>query len=71
MSSGAHCVVEVHLKLSYEAMQAMAMGEELSIEIEEEDLRVCLAASDEAVARFKDAVQKTLLVMAPSGPHAH
>lgn len=64
-------MVEIRLTLGYEVLTSLLCGEEMTVEVEEEDMRIVLRANDEAIKRFTDNMEKVLLAMASRGPHAH
>ena len=64
-------MTELQLVLSLEALQAMAHGNELVMDVQgegEDVLRVILRCDDHALATIKDQVEKAMLhFLAPSG----
>jgi len=58
-------VIELRLALSLEAMRAIAEGDELVFDIEEDSVRVFISCDDEAVNAFYTQVQRALLHMLP------
>jgi len=58
-------VTELRFALSLEAMQAIANGTELVIDMESEGVRVFISCDDEAVNAFYIQVQRALLHMLP------
>lgn len=64
-------MIEIHLKLHYEVITSLLCGEAAAVTIEEEDVRIVLQASDEAIKKFLDNTQKVVLAMADTGPSAH
>lgn len=64
-------MTELHLALSIEAMQAMAHGQELVLDMEDEGTRVFLRCDDAAINTFRQQVEKALLHMLPANPTPH
>lgn len=68
MWTGVCCVVEIQLTLTYAAIQSLAIGEPLTTDIDEENIRVTLIASEDAVSRFQSAAKQVALMLAATGP---
>lgn len=64
-------MVEIRLTLGYEVLTSLLCGEEMAVEVEDEDMRIVLRANDEAIKRFTDNVEKVLLALAQPGSHKH
>lgn len=64
-------MIEIHLRLHYEVLTSLLCGETAAVTIEEEDMRIVLKASDEAIKKFVENTQKVVLAMADTGPSAH
>ena len=64
-------MIEIHLRLHYDVLTSLLCGEAAAVTIEEEDMRIVLKASDEAVKKFVENTQKVLLAVANTGPNAH
>lgn len=60
---------ELVIRLNLQAMQAMAAGHELVIDVD--GVRVCMRCDDETVEAFSDSVQKALLHQLPAMPGVH
>ena len=58
-------MIELRLALSLEAMRAIAEGDELVFDVEEEGVRMFVSCDDEAVNAFHTQVQRALLHMLP------
>jgi non-homologous end joining protein Ku len=65
--SGVRCVVEVRLTLTYDAIRGLVSGETMAVEIEEEDLRVVLIASEQTVELFRAAQQQVAMLLGTPG----
>ena len=64
-------MTEVRLELSREALEAIVRGEELVLDIAEENLRVFLACDQVTLEHFASAVQRAMLHLLPVGDSKH
>ena len=60
---------ELVIRLNLQAMQAMAAGDELVLDVD--GLRVCMRCDDETVEVFSQSVQKALLHQLTPVPGVH
>jgi len=58
-------MVELRLALSLEAMEAIAQGAELVLDVEADDVRVFIRCDAATVNAFQTQVQRALLHMLP------
>lgn len=56
-------MVEVHLTLDFEAMRALASGEQLAAKIESEDMVVIVSTTPETVEQLEAAAMQAVLMM--------
>lgn len=64
---------ELHLALSYGAVQALAQGDELVFDIGEggDAVRVILCCDDDALVTFKERIEQAMLHLLPVGTEKH
>ena len=62
-------MTELHLALSYGAVQALAQGDELVFDVE--DVRVILRCDDDAVLTFRDRIEQAMLHLLPVDSQKH
>jgi non-homologous end joining protein Ku len=53
--------------MTYDAIRGLVSGETMAVEIEEEDLRVVLIASEQTVELFRAAQQQVALMLGTPG----
>lgn len=58
-------MVELRLALTLDAMEAIAQGAELVLDVEEDDVRVFIRCDAATVNAFQTQVQRALLHMLP------
>lgn len=66
-------MTELQLVLSLEAIQAMAHGSELVLDIADEQgtTRVMLRCDDHALATVREQIERAMLHMLPTDPKKH
>lgn len=66
-------MTELHLALSFTAVQALAQGNELVFDVDDGDekMRVMLRCDDVALKTFKARIESALLHMLPADPKIH
>jgi hypothetical protein len=64
-------MVELRLALTLQAMEAIAHGAELVLDVADDDVRVFIRCDDATVSAFQTQVQRALLHMLPVGDLPH
>lgn len=66
-------MTELHLSLSYGALDALVHGNEIVFDVEDEHgtVRVMLRCDDDAVMTIRERIEKAMLHLLPVGEQRH
>lgn len=64
-------MTELRIALSLEAMQALAGGTELVLDLDEHETRLFLSCDEACIDTFQAQVHQALMRLLPTGPNKH